>query len=252
VLVVTRTAIGAMAFGDVDPTGPVGVPPTAPPAVGDPVLTAAGDIACPTTDPAFNATYGSGEVCQMRATSDLLLGIHPDAVATLGDNHYDDASLAQFDASFDPTWGRLRNDIHPAIGNHEIETDPTAKGYYQYFGAAAGDPTKGWYSYDLGTWHVVVLNGNCAAVGGCGPGSPEEQWLTADLAAHPAACTLAYWHQPRWSSGEHGNEPLYGPFWQDLYDAGVDVVLNTTTTTNASPRRIRRATRTRPGGSGSS
>ena len=162
----------------------------------------------------------------MRSTSDLLLAIHPAAVATLGDNQYENASLTEFDASFDPTWGRLKPEIHPAIGNHEIETDPKASGYYRYFGAAAGDPTKGWYSYDLGTWHVIVLNSNCAAVGGCGPGSPEEQWLSADLAAHPNPCTLAYWHHPRWTSGEHGNNPLYDTFWRDLYGAGVDVVLN--------------------------
>jgi acid phosphatase type 7 len=205
---------------------PVPVPPHGPVAPPDPVLAAAGDIACDTATPQFNATYGAGDVCQMRSTSDLLLAIHPAAVATLGDNQYENASLREFDASFDPTWGRLKPEIHPAIGNHEIETDPKASGYYQYFGAAAGDPTKGYYSYDLGTWHVVVLNSNCVAVGGCGPGSPEEQWLRADLATHPDLCTLAYWHHPRWTSGEHGNNPLYDTFWRDLYGAGVDVVLN--------------------------
>jgi hypothetical protein len=226
VLVLTRTALAAVALAAPDPTAPVVVPPSAPAPAADPVLAAAGDIACPTTTPGFNGSYGSGDVCRMRATSDLLLDIHPDVVATLGDNQYDDASLAQFDASFDPTWGRLKPEIHPAIGNHEIEVDPGAAGYYQYFGAAAGEPTKGWYSYDVGGWHVVVLNGNCLAVGGCDAASPEMQWLAADLAAHPTLCTLAYWHQPRWSSGEHGNEPLYDTFWQELYDAGVDVVLN--------------------------
>jgi hypothetical protein len=147
-------------------------------------------------------------------------------VATLGDNQYENASLASFAASFDPTWGRLKPEIHPSIGNHEIEQDQSATGYFQYFGPAAGDPTTAYYSYDLGAWHIVVLNGNCAQVGGCDPGSPQERWLSADLAAHPTLCTLAYWHQPRWSSGEHSNNPLYDTIWQDLYRAGVDVVLN--------------------------
>jgi hypothetical protein len=152
---------------------------------GDPVLAAAGDIACDSTVPEFHATLGSGSSCQMRATSDLLLAMHPDVVATLGDNQYSNASLTEFESSFDPTWGRLKAQIHPAIGNHEIETDPTGSGYFDYFGAAAGDPTKGYYSYNLGAWHVVVLNGNCALVGGCGGGSAQEQWLSQDLAAQP-------------------------------------------------------------------
>jgi hypothetical protein len=217
VLVVSRT-VAALALTD---PGLVG-----PPAVPDPVLAAAGDIACDASWPEFNATYGSGTVCQMRSTSDLLLALQPTAVATLGDNQYNNASLAAFTASFDPTWGRVKPEIRPAIGNHEIERDPTAAGYFQYFGPAAGDPATAYYSYDLGAWHIVVLNGNCAQVGGCDPGSPQIKWLNADLAAHPTLCTLAYWHQPRWTSGEHGNNPLYDTFWQELYRTGVDVVLN--------------------------
>jgi 3',5'-cyclic AMP phosphodiesterase CpdA len=105
--------------------------------------------------------------------------------------------------------------------------DVTAAGYFGYFGAVAGDPAQGWYSYDIGSWHVVVLNSNCARVGGCIAGSPQEQWLQADLAAHPAACTLAYWHHPRWSSGtNHGSNASVDAFWRDLYAAGVEVVLN--------------------------
>jgi len=234
VLLVSRTAVAALALSDpglvVAP--PVTAPlftaagPVVPPLVQDPVLAAAGDIACDASWPEFNATNGTGNVCQMRSTSDLLLNLRPTAVAALGDNQYNNASLASFSASFDPTWGRVKAEIHPAIGNHEIEQDQKATGYFQYFGPAAGDPKTGYYSYDLGSWHVVVLNGNCVDVGGCDPGSPQEQWLNADLAAHPTLCTMAYWHQPRWSSGEHSNNPLYGTIWQDLYRAGVDVVLN--------------------------
>jgi hypothetical protein len=110
------------------------------------------------------------------------------------------------------------------VGNHEYNTSG-ASGYYSYFGAAAGDPSKGYYSYDLGGWHFVVLNSNCGVVS-CASGSPQEVWLRNDLAAHAAACTLAYWHHPRFSSGQHGNNTSSSVFWQDLYNANADVVLN--------------------------
>src|SRR4029078_3517045 len=98
-----------------------------------------------------------------------------------------------------------------------------ASGYFGDFGAAAGDPAKGYYSYDLGGWHIVVLNSNCTELGGCQAGSPQEQWLRADLPAHPAPCTLAYFPHPRFSSGEHGNHASMQPFWQALYEANADV-----------------------------
>lgn len=189
-------------------------------ATGDPVLAAAGDIACA---PGKSVT---AKACNHKATSDLLLAMQPTVVATLGDNQYDVGSLSQFNSSFDPTWGRLKPLIRPAIGNHEIKADAKATGYFTYFGTAAGDKTKGYYSYDVGAWHVIVLNGNCNTGGGCGPGSAQEQWLRADLAARPAVCTLAYWHQPRFSSGNHGSNTKYDAFWKALYAAGADVVLN--------------------------
>jgi hypothetical protein len=113
----------------------------------------------------------------------------------------------------------------PSPGNHEYKT-AGASGYFGYFGRAAGNPGEGYYSYDLGSWHVISLNSNCSYVGGCGPGSPEEQWLKADLAAHSNACTLAYWHHPRFSSGLHGDTSSVAAFWDDLYQAGAEVVLN--------------------------
>jgi hypothetical protein len=112
-------------------------------------------------------------------------------------------------------------------GNHDYHTSG-ASGYFGYFGGAAGDPSKGYYSFDLGGWHVIVLNTSdgCATIS-CAAGSPQEQWLKADLAAHPAQCTLAMWHQPRFNSGaEHGNDTDVAPFWNDLYAAGADVILN--------------------------
>lgn len=110
------------------------------------------------------------------------------------------------------------------ISHHDYHTRG-AFGYFDYFGDAAGDPSKGYYSYDLGLWHIIALNSNCSKVGGCGPGSPQEQWLRADLTAHPATCTLAYWHHPRFSSGHHGSEVVFEAFWQALYEHDADVVL---------------------------
>jgi len=98
--------------------------------------------------------------------------------------------------------------------------------YFSYFGAAAGDPKTGYYSYELGSWHIVALNSECEAIGGCDTGSTQEKWLRADLAAHPAACTLAYFHKPLFSSGgKHGDDPSVKPLWQALYDANADVVI---------------------------
>jgi hypothetical protein len=126
--------------------------------------------------------------------------------------------------SYDLSWGRFKGMTYPAPGNHEYYTTD-AVGYYDYFGSAAGDRTKGYYSFDLGSWHIVVLNSDCHRVGGCGVGSAQEQWLRADLAANPTACTLAYWHHPRFSSGMHGSHVEYVPFWNALYEHGAELVL---------------------------
>jgi hypothetical protein len=178
----------------------------------DPVLVGAGDIA---------DCDGTGA----EATARLLDAI-PGTVFTLGDNAYDDGSAAEFAACYDPTWGRHRARTRPALGNHDYHTAGAA-GYFGYFGDAAGDPATGYYSFDLGAWHVVALNSNCDEIGGCDAGSPQEQWLRDDLAAHPATCTLAYWHHPRFSSGIiHGGEETVQPLWQALADAGAEVVLS--------------------------
>ena len=194
-----------------------------PPVTGTKIA-AAGDIACDPGSSLFNAGQGSGLNCRQLATSDLLVGAGYAAVLLLGDIQYEDGTFSKFTASYDPSWGRVKSITKPAPGNHEYQSG-AANGYFQYFGSAAGDPTKGYYSYDLGGWHIVALNSNCSFVGGCGAGSAQEQWLRADLAAHPASCTLAYWHHPRFSSGSHGNDGTYTAFWQALYDANADLVL---------------------------
>jgi len=189
------------------------------------VVVAAGDIACDPTGAGYRNGVGSPKNCDQRATSDLALAQHPQAVLLLGDNQYENATLAKYQASFDPTWGRMKAIIHPAAGNHEYLT-PDATDYFDYFGAAAGQRPGGYYSWDLGGWHFVVINSNCTkAIGGCSRSSPQYQWLVADLAAHKSRCTLAYWHHPRFSSGVHGDETATDRFWRALYDAGADVVL---------------------------
>jgi hypothetical protein len=177
----------------------------------DPVLVAVGDIASCSSD---------GDEATAALLDDL-----PGTIATLGDNVYRNGTPQEFAECYDPSWGRHKDRTRPAPGNHDYETSGAA-GYFDYFGAAAGEPGKGYYSYDLGTWHIVVLNSNCSQVGGCGDGSSQEQWLREDLAAHPATCTLAYWHHPLFSSGtEHGGDEAMRPIWHVLYDAGADVVL---------------------------
>jgi len=172
---------------------------------------------------------GAGDIadCSMpwtQATSDLVTAI-PGTVITLGDNAYELGTPDEFNTCYNPTWGRFKNRTRPSPGNHDYAY-PNAAGYFSYFGTAAGDPARGYYSFDLAGWHVLSLNANCDNIGGCQAGSAEEQWLRADLAAHPAACTLAYWHQPRYSSGSHGSDATYTAFWQALYDYHATLVLN--------------------------
>lgn len=174
---------------------------------GDPVFVGAGDIA--------SCGHNRDE-----STAQLLDNI-PGTVFTTGDNAYPDGTLAQFNDCYGPTWGRHKDRTRPSPGNHDYHVNGAA-GYFDYFGAAAGDRSKGYYSYNLGAWHIVSLNSEISQ----GAGSAQEQWLRADLAANPKVCTLAYWHKPRFSSGRHGNNAGSQALWQALYDYGADVVLN--------------------------
>lgn len=193
---------------------------------GDPVIGAAGDIACDPNVPEFNGGYGTATECRLFQVSDLLVNTGLTAVLPVGDISNADGSLYVYQQAYDPTWGRVKSISHPVPGNHDYLNNPTASGYFTYFGSIAGDPAKGYYSYDIGAWHIIALNSMCSSVGGCDAGSPEELWLKADLAAHPTMCTLAYWHHPRFSSGEQGSYTYYSAFWNDLYAAGVELVLN--------------------------
>jgi hypothetical protein len=137
------------------------------------------------------------------ATGQLLNSI-PGTLFTAGDNAYPDGTAANFDECYGPGWGRHKDRTRPSPGNHDYFT-PGASGYFGYFGEAAGDPSKGYYSYDLGEWHVIALNSLCGQVGGCEATSPMLTWLRQDLAANPTACTVAYFNHALFSSGRHGN-----------------------------------------------
>jgi PKD repeat protein len=183
---------------------------TTPGGSGDPVFVGAGDIAnCSRT--------------QDESTAVLLDGI-AGTVFTAGDNVYENGTATEFTNCYGPTWGRHKARTRPATGNHEYQTSG-ASGYYGYFGSAAGDPSKGYYSFDIGAWHAVVLNSNCSQVGGCGATSPQATWLRNDLAAHPTSCTLAIWHHPRFSSSRSSPDGLTAALWQALYDAGAEIVI---------------------------
>ena len=185
-----------------------------------PVIAAAGDIACDPGSSSFNFGSGTASSCHQKYTSNSLVNAGFDAILPLGDSQYDSGDYNDYLASYDPTWGRVKSITHPTVGNHEYGTSGAA-GYFQYFGAAAGDPTKGYYSYDLGAWHLIALNANIAR----DATSDQITWLKSDLAASTKTCTLAYWHQPRWSSGPHGSDASQAPLWDTLYAAGADVVL---------------------------
>lgn len=155
----------------------------------------------------------------------VLDGSDGGVVFTLGDNAYESGSADEFADCYDASWGRFKTVTRPSAGAREYRT-PDASGYFSYFGAAAGNPGEGYYSYEHGGWHVVVLNSNCAAVGGCDLGSPQAMWLQQDLASSGAACTLAYWHHPLFGSTVGGTNTATVPFWDLLYEAGAEIVLN--------------------------
>ena len=173
--------------------------------------------------PAPAATLvAAGDVASCRSSGDeataRLVAATPGTVAVLGDAVYERGTAAEFRDCY--SWRAFRGRTRAALGNHEYGTGAAAAAI-AYFRL----PPRGYYSYELGSWHVVVLNSNCGPAGGCGVDSPQQRWLAADLAAHPAACTLAYWHHPRFSSGLHGSDMTMAALWQTLARARADVVL---------------------------
>jgi acid phosphatase type 7 len=192
---------------------------------------AANEKSQPANTPAADSTViAAGDIvdCSHLADSEAtakLLDSIPGTVLAIGDLAYPDGSSANF-RCYDKTWGRHKARTRPAPGNHEYHT-PGAAGYLKYFGKAVGSPGHAYYSFNLGAWHIIALDSQCKDAGGCEKGSPEEMWLRKDLAKNASNCILAFWHVPLFSSGnEHGNAPQMKPFWDDLYAAGADVVLN--------------------------
>ncbi len=235
ILVITGCVPPAPATVDKTSTPQTATAPSTPTFSGpDPVVAAAGDIACDPDVSTFHAGAGAATSCRQKYTSDLLVNGHFTAVLALGDTQYFCGGYQAFLQSYDPSWGRLKSITHPVVGNHEYLTsggtgcdagNEAASGYFKYFGAAAGDSGRGYYSFDLGAWHIIALNSSCVDAGGCKPGSAQYTWLQADLAAHKNLCTLAYWHIPLFSSGGRA-AALSQPFWQLLYDNNADLILN--------------------------
>lgn len=246
----------------VSASAPAGTPAHAATIPADPVIAAAGNIACDPNNPRFLDLAGTKSACHMMAVSGLLL--NPDGtpkygtVLALGDTQYVCGGLTAFQESYGPSWGRVFSVTKPVVGDKDYRTtlnaswgtgctDPpgSAAGFFSYFGSLPfiqPGPTVGsgaFYSFNVpdgctpdgrnACWHFIALNGNCRKAKGCEPGTRQYDWLAADLAAYPNStypCTLAFWHWPRFSSGPHGSDPTYDPIWRLLYQDGVDVVLN--------------------------
>jgi Calcineurin-like phosphoesterase len=197
-----------------------------------PLIAAAGDIACGPSNPRYNGGYGSSNSCGQLLTSYLLTGEALSAVLPLGDLQYDEkGSLDSFLTSYAPTWGRFRAASHPVIGNHEYDDGLGGQGYWDYWdGLGQGDGPAGvrghgWYSYNLGSWHLVALNSNCEWVS-CSGSSRQMRWLRRDLRDNRDRCVLAYMHHSRFSSGLYEEPGDTRALWKWLYRGGADVVLN--------------------------
>jgi acid phosphatase type 7 len=201
--------------------------PTTPPSVAGTPVPSLAPSASEEVAPAVVLAAGDIADCALdgdSATAELIAE-RPDAVvAALGDLVYPNGDADTYARCYAPTWGGFVERTHPAVGNHDLAADGGAA-YWDLFGELAGTRGEGWYSYDIGEWHVVVLNSNCDRIG-CDIGSAQHDWLVADLAASDADCTIAYWHHPRFTSGKHWSEPVFGvDFWTTLADAGAELVL---------------------------
>jgi alkaline phosphatase len=237
---------GAPAFVPLPPTRTAALPPTITPTathtpvpptptlIPSPTETAT-PAATPTTTPAVLMGAGDIALCgdgpeyagdeQSASIIETQIAQYPHArVFIAGDTVQGEGAAWEYERCLDPTWGRFKERIRPAPGNHDYMTTGAGP-YYDYFGEAAGPRGVGYYSYDLGDWHIAALNSNCADVG-CGPESEQVAWLRADLAASEKQCTLVYWHHPRFSSGLTGGTGTVNPFWRTVTEMGVEIVVN--------------------------
>ena len=179
----------------------------------------------PASSAASVVLVGAGDIAVCGSSRDeataALLDTIPGTVFTAGDNAYPDGSATNFSQCYEPSWGRHKSRTFPSPGNHDYHIQDAAD-YFAYFGSNAGPAGRGYYSYDIGDWHVVSLNSNIDRT----TNSPQVTWLRADLAASTRQCTVAYWHHARFSSGtQHGSNTSIQPMWQALYDAGAELVI---------------------------
>jgi hypothetical protein len=209
--------------------------------VADPVVAVVGDFACDPAGRTFAGGLGVSTACRQAEVSQALLDDPTvGGVLGLGDFQYDCGDLADYEVSYTPTWGRVNDRLVPVAGNHEYKTgkdkfgvmcpasNSVAASYFEYFGSAAHPESDGHFSFDLGSWHLVGLNANCAksGVGGCAATSSQTRWLEADLAATVQPCVAAFWHQPYLTGRKKGKLDAYRPWWQELYNVRADLVLN--------------------------
>lgn len=190
------------------------------------LVVAVGDMACDPADPDL-APPGAepGDRCRHQAVSDLAVALRPAFLLGLGDFQYELPTSEAYRTVYGPSFGRLRAQTVPVYGNQEYRVQDAGT-FTAYFGDRIRD-TRGYWSQELGRWHLVVLNSNCGAVvGGCGVGSPQQEWLAQDLAAHDNRCVLAAWHHPRWSNGLAGKDARTAALYSTLYDHGVELVLS--------------------------
>ena len=186
----------------------------------------------PPRSTATTTLLAAGDIAECGEDGDeqtaALLAEYPDAaIATLGDNAYQHGTFEEFEECYGPSWGRFVERTHPATGNHDHATED-ARGYYEFFGERGGPFDDYFYSYELGAWHVVVLNSDCWRIGGCEAADRQIEWLRQDLEQSGARCTLAYWHRPPFSSGRYGDPKATDrvrPLWDTVVDAGVELVL---------------------------
>ena len=208
-------------------TGPIAAAP-APTPIDLAELASYPPVASAPPDESVTLT-GAGDIASCARTDDeataALLEDVPGWVFTAGDNAYESGTTEEFEQCYDPSWGAYRDRTFPAIGNHDAVT-PGRQGYFDYFGSRAGDRRVGWYATTLGAWRLIVLDSTCVDAGGCGPDTDQGRWLAAELDAHQSDCTLAIWHHPRYSTGSHGPTVAVAPFWDALYAAGADLVVN--------------------------
>lgn len=194
--------------------------------MGAPVFIGVGDIAVCGT----RGDEQTGALVDSLLLADTALHV-PTVVATFGDNAYPSGREGvknDFPRCFAPSWGttRIMSVIHPSPGNHDYDSG-SSDPYFTYFGARAGPAGKGYYSYDVGGWHIISLNSELYF----GFGEPEqseaqEAWLRDDLKNHQTQCALAYFHRPLFSSGAYRMTMQLQPLWKILFDGGVDLVLN--------------------------